>query len=186
MNLLAIDPASTVGWALWTESDDRVRFGEKRLPTLSHGQTMGVFRDWLGEVIFGNTVTDICVEEPFISQDSPSAAKRLYGLYGIVHEQAFVRQLKVRSATAAEWRSFYLNGITTAPKSVKKEKRRKWIKTKAMQEGWRRGWEVSGDNEADALGIMVFYRALRLPEYAASGGLFGNGPVHAHPDSKRV
>jgi Holliday junction resolvasome RuvABC endonuclease subunit len=150
------------------------------------GQTGANLRDWLVTKIVGDGVTEIVVEDPFVSATMINNVARLYGLRGIVEEVAWRRNISVQGVAVASWRKAVL-GVVRAPKTVPAKARGAWIKDRAMQEMARRGWPCRYHDEADALGVLVWYRAQKFPEWAACGSLFG---VHeappAHPDSVHV
>lgn len=146
--------------------------GTVKLPTGTLGQTIAHFRDWLNAKVVSEGITHIAVESIFLKH--PSAAPRLYGLNGIVHETVYRRGMTVHEIVQSEWRGRFL-GKVSPPKGMAPADRRKWWKQKAKDACAERGWDVATDDEADACGVLVFERARLLPEFSADDGLFVKG-----------
>jgi hypothetical protein len=139
----------------------------------SLGICFASYRDALITRIVADKIDHIAVESVFVSTDRITALERLYGLKAITWEVAYRKNLAVNEVTASQWREHFL-GDAKPPRELSKEKRRKWLNKQTRDECESRNWHVQTDDEADALGILVYERARLFPEWGVTGGLFGN------------
>jgi hypothetical protein len=174
MRILALDLAGQTGFARWDTSMPQPSWGTLRLPTGTQGICYASFRDALLIKISADRIEHIVVESVFVSPEQMSAVERLYGLIAIVREVAYRKNIPVNSVTVTEWRAPFI-GQARAPKHLSKPQRRSWLKNETRKECARRGWQVSTDDEADALGLLVYERARLFPEWGVEGSLFGYG-----------
>lgn len=172
--ILSLDLSGQTGWAMWREGLPAPLYGVAKLPKGSPGQTYVAFRDWLTGKVVGDAVEHLVVESTFIGEKTMSAAPRLYALRGIAQEIAYRKGLSINAdVTVDQWRKHFV-GQAKAPRTlIDKAKRRAWLKQQARDACERRGWPVRNDDEADALGLLVYERARLIPSYGCEGDLFG-------------
>lgn len=171
IHLLTLDLAGRLGWARWREGQKDPVWGALDVPTkISNGADFAKFRDWLMAEVVMQQVTHICAETIFVSEKTASAAPRLYGLLAVSEEVAYRKGVAFSKAMSGDWRGHFL-GQRTAPKSIPAKKRRDWWKSEAVAECKKRGWAVKTNDEADALGILVYERARLLPAFGVEGDL---------------
>jgi Holliday junction resolvasome RuvABC endonuclease subunit len=175
MKILALDLSGQTGWALWSPGFEAPLFGVAKLPKGSPGATFFAFRNWLVGKIVGDQVDHLVIESIFVGQGMVSALPRLYGLMGVAQEVAHGRGVSTNVVTVMEWRGAFI-GTTKAPKGLEKDKRRLWLKNQTREECANRGWPTKTDDEADALGLLVYERARLFPKYGQDGPLFGFQP----------
>lgn len=185
MKILALDAAGQTGWAVWSPSMEAPRWGVAKLPKGSPGQTFAAFRDWLIGVIVSEGVEHIAIESVFVGKQSISAAPKLYGLIGVAQEVAYRRGISVAMVMVGDWRKHFI-GQRNAEKGLAKDKRRAWLKAEARKECEKRGWFVRNDDEADALGILVYERARLFPAFGCEGDLFSLASLNIHPAMESI
>lgn len=172
MKLLALDLSGRTGFAIWGEGFEIPIYGVVKLPKGSLGATTFAFRTWLVGKVAGEGIEHIAVESIFSGKGMESALPRLYGLNGVVHEVAHGRGLTINTVTVGEWRSHFIR-TTRAPSNLPAPKRRAWLKNVTREECASRGWPTKTDDEADALGLLIYERARIFPKYGQDGELFG-------------
>ena len=182
MRILALDLAGKTGWARWHPSMSAPAFGVMKLPQKG---AFSSFRDFLITTVVNDGIEHIAVESVFIAQGMESAAPRLYGLMAHAEEIAFRRGIGLHKVMVSDWRQHFL-GQRNAPKTIKKEHRREWLKKQAVDECRSRGWNVHCNDEADALGLLNYERARLLPEWGAEGELFGLASIRDPMGCERV
>jgi hypothetical protein len=185
MHILSLDLAGQVGWARWREGMENPVYGVVKLPKHSLGQTVASFGDWLNAKIISERIEHIGVETIFVGKDAISAVERLYALWGRTHEVAYRRGVPIAGVMVGEWRQRFI-GARRAPAGLTKPQRRMWLKKQAREECAARGWPVTSDDEADALGILVYERSRLMPTWGAEGELFGYEQIAPPMGMERV
>jgi hypothetical protein len=170
-HILAIDGASVTGWARWHPEMAKPVSGAHKLASSSTGALLASYRDFLvGKLLEG--VTHIAYERPYVNpKAAPVNAEILYGLFAMAQEAAYRRKLGLNLVTSFAWR-FHFIGVKQAPKAIKPNKRRDWLKDRATDVCREKGWAFASADEAEALGILDYERSRLLPVYGATGPLF--------------
>jgi len=170
LRILALDIAATTGWAF---SDEKT----KRSGIKSFGLPLGEFADnfeaWLLAVIAEYQPDMIAVEAPVPVRGKTrlDIQMRAYGAHAIVHKTCRRKGIRLENVDVGKWRKEFI-GRARAPalldgKKPKAHQRRAWLKKAAVSECERRGWPVSSDDEADAVGVLSFASHLIATKMAA-------------------
>ena|GEM_PF-2636862 len=183
--ILCLDLAGQTGFAIWSPAMDQPLYGAVRLPKASLGQTFASFRDFLSGKIVGERIEHVAIESPYIDKVSLNAVEKLYGLKAHAEEICYRRGVPCRPVSSAEWRKHFI-GQPRAPQTLAKAQRRKWLKDQVRLECQRRGWAVTSDDEADALGVLVYERARILPRWGCDTELFGYEQIAPPMGMERV
>lgn len=169
MNVLALDLATHLGWAIGSPGMNRPRWGSFKLP--STGDNIGrftlAFSVWLTGFIAEEPVDRIVMEATVLPDKTQRATLlKLYGLAIKVEEIGEGIGIGVSEVRIQSWRKHFL-GRASAPPHFKGTDRRKWVKDQAIKSCARRGWLTDDDNEADALGILDYSLCMLSPSYRA-------------------
>ena len=167
---IALDVASTTGWACWKAGDEWPSYGSIKFQTPDLGERAKMFSDWLISIVVAEKITDIAIEspiQPIIGGTQLDILIWLYGCFLRVLEISSRRQINVHPVTTTQWRSWFL-GVTQAPRSLDKSRRRTWLKRRCVDECKARGYAPNNDNEADALAILDYIRSQNDMAYARS------------------
>lgn len=192
MNLLAIDPGSVCGWAIYTDEEGYESGIWKNPPdkaddedsnVLFNGRRYLTFMQRVRRVIRDKMIDGVCVEHN-IMQDRSDYNAMLAGGWlaciemGIELErgQANRQIFGPFKFTTSSWRSGYWGRYPKLPDSWDKERKRKAHKAKAMQACADEGWSVRTDDEAEALLMLVAFRKKMDPSFAFGRG----GDAKAH------
>lgn len=179
--ILALDTATTTGWAAGRVGD-RPTWGHRSFAGDSNGEVFARFRIWLCQRCYELKPYLITFESPYIPMPRqprfaaagaavargkgppPMNAKTLRRLIGFVdYVEGTAAELGIRcaEATSSEIAKFFTGRFVA--KRVEK-------KAAAMEMCRRFGWEVSDDNEADALGLWAMAESILDPATALSRG----------------
>lgn len=165
--VLALDLATSTGWACGSLREGVVGFGVLKLPRT--GDDLGWFLDhfecWLGTMIEQENAREIVYESPILPGiGNLTTLRKLYGLAGSTEKVVYRYRhcgLRCFEANLSEIRPPFI-GARIAPKEIKgKAERRAWLKRRTVLECRRRGYHVAGDDEADALALL----SLRLSQH---------------------
>lgn len=140
MNVLALDPGKTTGWAVPEASGTLVleRPDDAKLPiSMRHGLWFARARHWLDGTIDRYRVEAIALERQPIIRGSGSMVT--IGLRGVFLEVASGRRLMVDEVPPGVWQT--------------------WAKGYA----WVKAPSKSGGDEVDAAAILAWWQAVRLP-----------------------
>lgn len=175
MRILALDIATTTGWARWDAGLNRPHAGEKKLESKDEARRFAEFGQWLRAKIVADQIEYLAIEEAVPQRNgltTQSTLLLLHGLRAVALAQAASINIPIMEVNTQEWRQHFL-GQRTAPKTVPKNKRSEWWKKQCLKRCDELGWTVKGHNAADALGILDCARAgLDFSYGAGSGDLF--------------
>lgn len=175
MNLLALDLASTCGFAL--DADDIDTTDNPEYGSMSFDGGPGAralaFENWLTGVVKDRHICTIAIEAavPVRGTTNLDALLWLRGSELIVRKIAAAHKLKLMIVGVGTWRSFFI-GRAHAPKRAPNTgealdtpaKRRKWLKQATMRECFNLGFHPRSDNESDALAILTYCLACFDPK----------------------
>lgn len=151
--LLALDLATSVGWAL-LQRGQAPRFGTERLPGMAHGARFARLHDWLGEAHSLFLVDAVAFEEPILPRKAGDLATTmatltfLWGLAAVVQLWAAQRGMPCQGVSVQ-----HAKLALTNKQHAKKDE----MVVAAMQV---MNWRVSNDHEADAgaVGLVAYPR----------------------------
>lgn len=158
------DPSSRAGWAVYSPDLDEPRFGVLRLPpSTTEGSAGPAFKLFFDHICWINRQWPLMAlgyegvilptggrkddDTTFVT--SPNTIKRQVGLETILVLCAQLLAIPDHSIHNASWRRYWLGSQRRGTK------RETW---KALSVGKARGlgWDVKGDDDADALGQLHF------------------------------
>lgn len=151
--LLALDLATTLGWAALSSPGERPIWGSRRnggVPGAPVGAVIADFEDWIARQLDLLQPASVWAETPFVARGmnmNPRTVLVLYGLRAAMLAAVWRRDLVYRDVSIKQAERFFtgISGARTA------EKKRATI---AMCE--RHGWRVADDNEGDALAVLMY------------------------------
>ncbi len=166
VNLLAIDPSTNAGWALRLD-DGKIFYGSWKLKKPTEKIMNGYVYIRYGQAI-SQTLKDhgvspnqcrIAIEgESYNSIGTEQSKDLRAGWFNILDFWcAWKGAISLVKCPPMAWRKAFIQA-TQAPKEIKDpDDRREWIKTRVISECEKRGWKPKNDNEADALGILLWF-----------------------------
>lgn len=169
MRILALDLATKFGWACGSPGGDPYTFGSVQLPK-GTGDDLGRFlqpyRDWLNMALDEMDPTEIVFESPILPGTTNIATVRKLGsLCGVTELVAVDRKIPVREAGMQDVRKHFI-GTTKAPKQLPQKKRRQWLKDLVVSTCIKRGFNVTDDDQGDAVALLD-YMVAHYAEQAA-------------------
>jgi len=168
MRILALDLATHMGWAAGSLTKVEAS-GSRTLPKTDDriGEFLCAYRGWLVSFCQQRQFTNIVFEAPILGDNTSIIAKRkLFGLANVTEMIAHDLGIDCVETYQQSWRLHFV-GVVRAPIDIEgQNERRKWIKLRVMNECRKRGWKPVDDNEADALGILDYFRARKDPLHA--------------------
>ena len=172
MRILSLDLATRTGWAFGDSevypvliplqaNVDRPPMPQSGFIDLKAGadtEALGLFfhsfSRWLGKVADNFELDCLVFEQPFVGpRPNQATARKLFGLAAEVERCAFYRAFVCRQVEISKWRKHFI-GFTG---------RRETMKGAALDACANRHWEVTDDNQAEALGILDYYIACIMP-----------------------
>lgn len=192
MNLLSIDPGEQTGYAIfsgedgyqsgtWKNQSDKPRGADDRI--LWNGLRFKTFLMRVRRTIREQMIDAVCVEHNIMPDRSDSNAMLSGGWLCCIQiamqleREAGNRKIEgPRVYATSEWRSAYWGRYPMLPKEWKPDRKRAYHKQKALQACADEGWDVSDDNEAEALLMLVAFRMEQDPSFAFCRG----GDAKAH------
>lgn len=168
MHLLALDIATTTGWARWRPGMEQPAFGSRKA-TGDIGEWAISFLRWITGEIETHAITGVAIERPVpvTGVTNQNVTFRAVGGFILASAACQNKNVPVELVNVSQWRSIFL-GVTSAPKKDdagqlrSAGQRRQWLKKACIAECERRGWDVGKDDDAaDALGLLHYYRELR-------------------------
>jgi len=161
--ILALDLASTAGWALGEPGamplHGTLRFAS---PGASHEAIFAGALKWMSDICTGHKPGLIVWEAPMVTtfnrgNTTNNTTTVLYGLPAVIGAVAYLRGIyDIRKADTKDVRNHF---IGSNPKRAK-------AKPMVMRQCRAMGWEVSDDNEADALATWHYMCSLIEPKLA--------------------
>lgn len=157
LSILALDLSSNVGWAA-RRSDGTVVSGSFAVGKT--GKDVGVFlknfRTWLYATIDETDAEIVLFEQPVLPRGTSMATlRKLYSLAGLTELVCRDHQIACKEVPVQTWRKAIV-GMARAPKDVPAKERRKFIKKKTVARLADMGFPARNDDEADALGILMY------------------------------
>lgn len=149
---VALDLSSrATGWATWCEGAQDPKWGILRLPASVNdcGPTNEGLRRHLADLYAVEPIKTIFYEAQYIgTRVNMDVAEKLLGMAGMVDWFAHKVGANVFKVPVSSWRKhFYLS----PPKGERAD-----LKRMGVIAAHRRGWMVSKDDEADALGVLDY------------------------------
>jgi hypothetical protein len=194
--ILALDPATTCGFA-YGRPGDEPEFGARDFTGPGgNGEVIGKFRLWLLEMCSRQRVQMIVFESPYVPRPkkwkpgepppretiNPLTLRRLYALAGEVEAVAWQLRLECLEATTAEICKFFTGTSYHGGRDNKKAA----IIARARQYGW----DTLSDDAADALALWAMAENIVDPALSSrrgDGALFlpQPEPVEVQPRARR-
>lgn len=159
--LLSLDLGMSTGWSL-CEGLGQPKYGTKKFEGALI-ETAPAFYRWLAAMIADHGVTEIAIESVIMTEHF-NHEERVFSWRTVVFVICGLRNIKLWDVAVNEWRKYYLNGAQP-PKGLPSEKRRAWFKKRALEIGAEKGWPCKTDDEAEALGVMDYVRAVKNPTH---------------------
>lgn len=179
--LLAIDPATTLGFACGAigagPEYGTVKFADKR----GAGAILSRARFWLNDRITVWKPEVVIFEAPYIPMPrtkfvragteppptrgipmDPMVLRRLCALVGLIEEICFERAIECRECVSVEFVKFFTGKGSWKGRDAKKEA--------VMRVCRIYGWNPADDNAGDALALWSYAEFIRAPQVAAQRG----------------
>ena len=164
---LALDLGRKTGWARWAPSMSQPKWGTEVCDDKDLGHRCYDFRRWLHGKMEKLEVTDLVVEA-YLS--AASGKNRNFGnelwtpyQHLCCAEVCVSVGAKLHPVHMATWRKHFLGmGI------AKNKGGRPYLKKLAIQRCAQLGWGTKSDDEAEALGLLDYYKAINNPRLAAA------------------
>ena len=140
ITILTIDTGTTMGWALYHRN--KVHFGEEKFGTKRTGERYHQFAEWL-RLTHAERPLDLIAYEK-VARHKGTFAAHAYGGW-----------VAILTAFCERWQISY-RGVPV--QTIKKH----WTddchakKSQMMEEALARGFQIRGDNEADALALLDY------------------------------
>ena len=162
MRILALDLATTTGWALG-EDHQAPAHGRFSLP--SCGENYGVFAAefwrWLAGRLVRHEPRLVAYEKPIhLPTDKLHTVRRLYSLATVTEMVCVAKGVQVVSYGLDEIRTNFVG-----PLHRKRFPGRDNIKRAVIAECRARGWNPNDDNDADALALLDLARVKHVPGF---------------------
>lgn len=159
--LLTLDLATHLGWAYGSAHEGDPVSGAHRLPVT--GEDIGAFAvaydRWLHAMVREAEPTFCVFEAPMATTAGRSTLATTQKLQGLCWHTEFVCRtygIEYRQVAAASWKKMF-TGSGSASKAKARATGGVYPVISACRE---RGWDVTNDNQADALGIFVYACAI--------------------------
>lgn len=164
--ILALDTASTTGWALGS-LDCEPESGHVRLPKTDAdiGKFINAYRDWLREMCRRYEPSEIVFEAALLSPGKFTNARtirKLNGLAAMTESVASELGLRCSEGNLSTIRKHFV-GQGRAPKEAPDG--RKWFKAQVMKRCEAKGWTPDNDDEGDALALLDYALWCRDPSH---------------------
>lgn len=196
-SVLAVDQSMTsTGWAHLRDGQQTPTWGIFTQPSWEdrEGEMLWKWFSWLGKKVSELQVTHLVLEDTFRPDHQENLTKGIaqYGQLGMASAVAHLctaeRNHPVEFTVAASktWRATFL-GSAEPPRGLVKHQRRAWFKDRAVSECHKRGWMVSSNDAADALGILDYACSAIDPRYASqAGSLFRRAEAHCEEERRTL
>lgn len=168
MSILALDIATTTGWAFGAVGEVP-QHGTFTCP--STGDDLGRFAysyaQWLAGKIRELQPKEIVFESPILPRETNiTTLKKLYGLAVVTEFIAISEGVTCQEITAGQWRKSFLG--SQYPKGGTREE----LKRAVIDACRHMGWNPNSTDDADALGIWFVVACARNPKFEDQGPLF--------------
>lgn len=162
MRILALDLATTTGWAL---GEDHLAPAHGRFSLPSCGENYGVFAAefwrWLAGRLVRHEPRLVAYEKPIhLPTDKLHTVRRLYSLATVTEMVCVAKGVQVVSYGLDEIRTNFVG-----PLHRKRFPGRDNIKRAVIAECRARGWNPNGDDDADALALLDLARVKHVPGF---------------------
>lgn len=157
--LLTLDLATVLGWTKGAVGDRTFKSGHFRLPSTKNdiGAFAAAYGEWLNNNIAG--VTSVVFEGPILPRKTQLATiRKLYGL--CYHTELLCTKLGIKC---------YEAHLSSVKKAIGGHGRAQKVDMVAAVQSY--GYDVTEENEADAIAVRLFTIMTRHKELAASFGL---------------
>lgn len=141
MNILALDLGTKTGYAILYNGE--ISSGVKKLPQKTFGSRFSEFRSWLMRIISQNKIDLVCFERVY--RHNGTEAAHVFG--GFMYMLAAVcdkMQIPSRGINVVTIKK-HMTGKCNANKQ------------EMILAAYERNFDLVDDNEADALGVLLFY-----------------------------
>lgn len=176
MKTLALDIAAHTGWSI-ADNDRIIGYGSEQFSAKDPFKRALQMREWFKAGVLQNEIDQVVVEQYFPGKITNfDVVRGLLALHTAVGMTCHELNMSNKDVAIARWRSHFI-GVSKAPKNIKKPSQRtKWLKKAVIDKCLERGWKVTNDNTADALGIMDFVLCQSFPDYGVNTSpLFAGG-----------
>lgn len=149
MHAVALDLATVTGVAHWSTGRDRPAFSTLRLPgdPAEVARPMEVLRAHMADLHALEPITHLFFEAPIIGAVNMATVYKLCALAGMAEWFAKRVDAQCRQVAQASWRKHFIGRGTGKSRE---------LKAAAIAAARLRGWNVSTDHEADALGVLDY------------------------------
>lgn len=151
MTYLGLDLATKTGWATWTPGEARPHTGTLRLPRWNPDELAPDFerlRRHLSDMHAASPIAAVWYEAPIMrGVDKLRTLQLLLGLANMTEWWCYKVGVPCRQAEMRDWRKHFLGTSTGGRDALKKA---------AKDACALRGWPVTGDDEADAAGVLDY------------------------------
>lgn len=164
--ILALDSATTCGWAAGEPGGAPV-WGSRKFEGKATGQVIGMFRHWLNHLCYEHHPTLICFESPYVPRGAskipmnPLTLRRLLGMAAMTEAVAWELRIRCNEATTLDVARFFIG-----TQRLKRDEK----KLRTIEMCRRYGWDVSNDNEADALALWHYAESNVAPDIGLRRG----------------
>ena len=138
--VLALDLGAHFGWAMHLDEDRPIQSGHRKLGKNKESE----FWAWLFEVVTNASVTPSCIVYEDVKRHMSTAAAHAFGGYrAILWQVCQIHGIESVGVGVGEWKK-HITGKGNAPKND------------VIAAIKKRGYPVTDDNEADAIGILLY------------------------------
>jgi hypothetical protein len=150
MAIIGLDLATTTGWALWKQGAPRPAWGTWKLPpdVDEVGRVMEKLRINLSDLHRLDPIEYLFFEAPILpGLTNIQTVYKLAAVAAMAEWWAYKVGAECRQVLQQNWRKHYTGRGTGKSKELKQA---------AITASKMRGWNVSNDHEADALGVLDY------------------------------
>lgn len=180
MNILALDPATSCGWCVWTPETDYI-WGVKKYPKprsnyaanrLDGVERFTSFYKDVDALIKQYKIQSLAVEHNIMPDRSEANSDLAFSWLTMI--RIVCHNAKIEPAfkyTTGQWRSINFGDQNkVAPKHLKPPQKREWYKARSIQKCQDLGYQIYNDDEAEALLLCRAHRITLDPKLAYEAG----------------
>ncbi len=168
---LALDLGVKTGWARWEPGLSKPVSGTfdcgAKDKAGGYGGRSLAFYGWLLNKIESFEVTHLAIEDElssFTGKDMNRGNEQWQpAQHRLCEMAATAHQIPYKKIPIQTWRKHFL-GRGQAPRGTRNS--RAWFKQQAIQRCKMLGWDVKSDDQAEANGVLDYFRATQSPAYA--------------------
>ena len=146
-SILALDLASTVGWA--AESQGAIQYGSRQFDITDFGGLCWRFEKWLADMILEHEPGIVAIERPFY-RGAGSTVYLLGGMAFVAQGVAYGHELERREQPVMSILRWLAGKVRLGPRTA--------TKAAVIEAVRRRGYQPEDDNQADALALLLYTR----------------------------